>query len=364
MGRFMSKTPDLTKIKMTFYPMAGRIEKQFENLLETLSWIDKNKPEPNQIYQWLREKYELSHYFARDVYTVLFSSSGLVTLKNGKCYLTTSGKVVLQTSSPSTLLEVFENSFAGVAGFLEVLRSKPQIKSAELMNTWYDLVKDRFPKIQSWSRKTLNNQTRHRIDWLRTMGFMQVESGLHSLTESGWQFVLKHPPELIAIQKHEIKKQEKQLLEIALEEFKPFEMADKIFSLRQTFARDRAFRIIITSQYEYYCAVCGNKLPTPRGIYLADAAHIIPKHSQGTDDPRNGVCLCGNCHWAFDEGVISIEPKNLSVVTASYLKKVWQDTSIQNIVKYDGKEIRPVTNPDYSPSKTALEWHNHQVFLG
>jgi len=360
----MSKSPDLTKVKMTFYPMVGSVDQQFKNLLDTLSWIERNRPSPKQVYEWLRAKYQLSHYFARDIYTVLFVSSGLIATKNEKCCLTSDGKVILETSSPFVLLEVFEKSFAGVAGFLEILRSKPQINSAELISAWYDLVKDRFPKMQGWSRKTLNNQSRHRIDWLRTMEFMKVENGLFSLTESGWLFVLEHPPELISIQRHEIKEQEKLLQEFALDEFKPFEPANKVYSLRKTIARDRAFRAIVTSQYEYYCAVCGTKLPTPRGVYLAEAAHIIPKHSEGSDDPRNGICLCGNCHWAFDEGVITIKPEKLTVTTASYLQTIKPDSSIQKIMKYNGKEIRSVTNSNYSPSKLALEWHGEQVFLG
>lgn len=364
MESLVSKFPDLTKVKMTFYPMVGSVEQQFQNLLDTLSWIDENKATPKQVYEQLRDKYKLSHYFARDIYTVLFVSSGMVTTRNEKCYLTTAGKIVLETSSPFVLLEVFEKSFAGVAGFLEVLRSKPKISSSELISIWYELVKDRFPKIQGWSRKTLNNQSRHRIDWLRTMEFIEVNNGLFSLTESGWQFVLQNPPELIAIQRHEIKEQEKQLRKSALDDFKPFGITNKIYSLRQTFARDRAFRAIVTEQYEYYCAICGIKLPTPRGIYLAEAAHIIPKHNEGSDDPRNGLCLCGNCHWAFDEGVVAINPNKLTIMIASYLQKTDKDTSTHKITKYDGRKIRSVIDNNYSPSKIALEWHSENIFLG
>lgn len=360
----MSKYPDLAKVKMTFYPMAGSVEQQFQNLLDMLLWVDKNNASPKQVYEQLRDKYQLSHYFARDIYTVLFVSSGLVTAKSGKCYLTPAGKIVLETSSPFVLLEVFEKSFAGVAGFLEVLRSKQKINSGELISSWYALVKDRFPKMQGWGRKTFNNQSRHRIDWLRTMKFIEIEDGLFSLTESGWRFVLQNPPELIAVQKHEIREQEKQLLKSALVEFKPFEIANKTYSLRQSFVRDRAFRTIVTKQYEHYCAICGIKLPTPRGVYLAEAAHIIPKHSEGSDDPRNGLCLCGNCHWTFDEGVITINPDKLTVIVASYLQKTDYDPSLYTIIKYNGKKIRSVIDIKYSPSKIALEWHSEQIFLG
>ncbi|KXK14503.1 MAG: HNH nuclease [Chloroflexi bacterium OLB14] len=360
----MPKTPDLTKVKMTFYPMAGSVNSQFENLLTTLSWINSNVPTPNEVYEWLREKYKLSHYFARDIYTVLFISSGLVTIKNGKCILTTSGIVVLQTSSPSILLEVFEKSFAGVAGLLEVLRSNANIKSNELINIWFELVKHRFPKMQGWSRKTLGNQSRHRIDWLRTMGFIKVENGLHSLTESGWIFVLQHPPELIAIQKHEINKQEKIITKVIQDSFQPFDSSEKILTLRQSVARDRAFRTIVVSQYDYFCAVCNLKLSNTSGSYLAEAAHIIPKSNQGSDDPRNGICLCRNCHWAFDEGIISVKSESRTILTASYLKKAEPRKTPQSYIKFNGKKIRNANDSNFSPSNIALEWHNEKIFLG
>src|SRR5690606_16436941 len=125
-----------------------------------------------------------------------------------------------------------------------------------------------------------------------------------------------------------------------------------------------AFRIIVVSQYDYYCAVCNLKLSNPNNVYLAEAAHIIPKRNQGSDDPRNGICLCGNCHWAFDEGIISVKPEKLTIIAASYLKKAEPQETPQNYLAYNGKKIQKVLDNSYSPSKIALEWHNEKIFLG
>jgi hypothetical protein len=53
--------------------------------------------------------------------------------------------VVLQTGSPARLLNIFEKSFAGVAGFLEILRAKPLLTTGALAQTWHNHIKERFP---------------------------------------------------------------------------------------------------------------------------------------------------------------------------------------------------------------------------
>jgi putative restriction endonuclease len=38
----------------------------------------------------------------------------------------------------------------------------------------------------------------------------------------------------------------------------------------------------------------------------AQAAHIIPRRINGSDDPRNGIALSRTAHWAFDQGMFTI----------------------------------------------------------
>lgn len=361
----MSKTRDANLVRMIFYPMAGSVEQQFGNLIETLYWIEMTNPFPREVDAWLRSSYGLSASFARDVYTVLFVSSGLVIIENGRCRLTLDGQSVLVTQSPVRLLEIFEKTFAGVATFLEVLRDHPYLKSDKLNALWFNIAKERFPKIRGWSKRTLDNQCRHRINWLRTMGFIQLANGIYSLSDGGWKFTKQTPPESIAIQQNEVIEQETELARIALGTFNTFDSnAEKTLSLRRSYARDRAFRRLVTSQYENNCVVCEFCMGTPDGQFEAEAAHIVPKRQRGTDDPRNGICLCGTCHWLFDHGVVSIDAKKLKVITASFIAGTHPEQSAKRVLRYLGKKVRPPANIEYSPAREALEWHNERIFLG
>ncbi len=360
----MSKARDANRVRVIFYPMAGSVNEQFNNLLKTLEWIQAHKPTPHEVYEWLRLEFNLKHYFAVNVYTVLFVSSGLVTVHDGVCHLTTDGQSVLATASPVILLEVFEKTFAGVAVFLEVLRDNPHIKIEKLNALWFEIVKERFPNMKNWGKRTLNNQCIHRINWLRAMGFIEAKRGFFTLSESGWRFVQEIPPESIAIQPHEISEQENQLDELTFDTFKPFDTSiDTGISLRRYFARDRAFREIVTTQYDFTCSVCDFRLEAPHGVYEAEAAHIIPKRRHGTDDPRNGLCLCRTCHWLFDEGIISVRDQDLSIIVASYLNRM-TDRSAQRVLVYKGRRIRSAKSSRYAPAIEAIQWHNQNVFLG
>jgi predicted restriction endonuclease len=70
--------------------------------------------------------------------------------------------------------------------------------------------------------------------------------------------------------------------------------------------RSIAFSIAIKRLYNYSCAICGSSLKTPKGKVEVHSAHIYPKKLNGSDDVRNGVCLCRMHHWAFDVGWIAI----------------------------------------------------------
>ena len=351
-------------VKTTLYPMAGGVVEQFENLLHTLRWIDNAKPTPTDTYEWLRTSYDLSSYFARDVYTVILISSGLVTVRDGRCHLTREARTVLDATSPAALLEIFERQFAGVSAVLEVLRTGKSISAGSLKEEWFETVKDRFPRMKAWGGRTLGNQCRHRLNWLRAMGFIEGAKGKYALSEAGLKLVLAHPPEAIAIQKHEVQKQEKELCRLALGKFEAFDTSvERKQTLRTAFVRDRAFREVVTTQYDHRCAVCDFRLGTPKSVYESEAAHIVPKSKCGSDDPRNGICLCGIHHWAFDEGVISVQAKDKTVLAASYLTGFSRDESVESILRLHGKRIRSVTDGEYAPSVEALGWHNENVFL-
>lgn len=362
----MSRKTITESIKTTFYPMAGRLEDYFPNLLEILLWIDDNHPRPSKVHAWLGSRFGLSDYFGRDVYSVILISSGLVavSLEPRECYLTLDGKAVLQTKSPQILLGKFSSAFAGVAVVMEILHGQPYLTAESLTAAWFEIIKERFPSMARWGKRTIDNQLRHRLNWSRSLGFVQIKNNRYALSEEGWQFVSTNPPEAIAIQPQEIKREERQIEKFVLDEFQPFDSSKRPKTVRQTYVRDRAFRLIVSVQYDYHCAICGFRLRAPRGVYEAEAAHIIPKQSSGSDDPRNGICLCGTCHWAFDEGILSVDAENRKILTASYLRHAKTDESAARYTQAHGNELRDVLEHTYRPSREALQWHNDKIFLG
>ena len=70
--------------------------------------------------------------------------------------------------------------------------------------------------------------------------------------------------------------------------------------------RDEAFRDVVLSEYYFTCAVCELRFRLG-DMVEATAAHIVPKHQSGTDDPRNGLALCHTHHWAFDAGIFTVD---------------------------------------------------------
>lgn len=72
--------------------------------------------------------------------------------------------------------------------------------------------------------------------------------------------------------------------------------------------RDQAFRRVVLRAYDYRCAACGLRVIVD-DLVLVDAAHLIPWNVSRDDDPRNGMALCKNHHWAMDRSLIAPTPQ-------------------------------------------------------
>ncbi len=105
----------------------------------------------------------------------------------------------------------------------------------------------------------------------------------------------------------ETKRYEMQLYAQLTNEFQPFIQEDRLSYVTSLPKRDEAFREVLLTESEYACAVCEMKF-TLDNLFEAQAAHIVPKHRNGTDDPRNGLTLCRTHHWAFDQGLFTLSP--------------------------------------------------------
>ena len=70
--------------------------------------------------------------------------------------------------------------------------------------------------------------------------------------------------------------------------------------------RNARFAVQVVSRYKFTCALTGLCCLTADGAAIVDAAHIEPFAEAQNDDIENGLALCKNAHWMFDEGLWSV----------------------------------------------------------
>lgn len=108
--------------------------------------------------------------------------------------------------------------------------------------------------------------------------------------------------------------------------------------------RDRAgqasFRDQVLRKQGARCVVCDFAIP--EGL---EAAHLVPKNENGSDDARNGLAFCALHHRLFDRGVFRIDPDTLEIVAEG----VWTLSDLR-ITKRDIKSVKLVVH------ETALRW--------
>jgi hypothetical protein len=123
--------------------------------------------------------------------------------------------------------------------------------------------------------------------------------------------------------------------------------------------REDAFRHLVLREYDFCCAVCETKFRLAK-LVEATAAHIVPKHKNGTDDPRNGLALCRTHHWAFDVGVFSLD-EEYRVLMSPRAKQA--ETRNFGLLDLDKNSIILPKNEILRPHPEAIAWHRSNVML-
>jgi putative restriction endonuclease len=143
-----------------------------------------------------------------------------------------------------------------------------------------------------------------------------------------------------------------------LKPFIPTEAESQVkLSLVQRRVRTELFQRRVRSGYENLCAVCGIGLMTPTGIPEVEAAHIIPRGVNGTNDPRNGIALCGSHHWAFDQLLWTLTSERKVVVP----RKVSRVGANASLIAFSGLPLRIPREVALIPAPEALEHHRKRL---
>ena len=122
------------------------------------------------------------------------------------------------------------------------------------------------------------------------------------------------------------------------------------------------FRRMILANYGDRCALTGIDIPQ---VLLA--SHIIPwsdkSHKRDRLNPCNGICLSALYDKAFDKGLITFSPDDLSVQLSSALR---ENESKEYFNRHFGCIIgKKLTLPaEFKPNLDFLAYHRDKVFVG
>ena len=117
--------------------------------------------------------------------------------------------------------------------------------------------------------------------------------------------------------------------------------------------RSPAFRRVVTQIYDYRCAATGLRLLLPSGEAMVEAAHLHPFSEAGDDDPRNGLALTPNIHWAMDKNLISPGPDLLWHVSKILDKRI---PDFQILTGLEGMPLFLPSDLKFSPKEDSLVW--------
>lgn len=119
------------------------------------------------------------------------------------------------------------------------------------------------------------------------------------------------------------------------------------------YIRDPAFRRVVTQMYDYRCAATGVRFLLPSGEAMIEAAHIHPFSESGDDDPRNGLALTPNMHWAMDRNLIAPGPDLKWHVSPALDDRV---PDYRHMLDLEGRTLFLPTEARMYPKRESLAW--------
>jgi putative restriction endonuclease len=135
------------------------------------------------------------------------------------------------------------------------------------------------------------------------------------------------------------------------------EDAARYAATRQS-GREARFRLTVVPAYNYTCALTGYRLTTIDAGSIVEAAHIHEFADSRNNDPRNGLALCRNAHWSFDEGLWSLTDTCHVLVAADRFAEAGPDA--YHLKRMAGAHLHLPTDPALHPDPCHLSWHRRK----
>jgi putative restriction endonuclease len=148
---------------------------------------------------------------------------------------------------------------------------------------------------------------------------------------------------------------QKQLQEKGGAIYNPHDLTDE----EKVLVREDAFRRLVRNEYNNRCAVCGMQGMSSRQQTLVDGIHIQPFASSYDDRLDNGIALCKNHQWAFEQGWLSVDDRYHIIVADD----LWERAPFtQSLKDFDRKRLFLPTKPKFFPRQVSLQWHREHIF--
>ncbi|CAN7419500.1 HNH endonuclease [Acidovorax sp. LjRoot117] len=119
------------------------------------------------------------------------------------------------------------------------------------------------------------------------------------------------------------------------------------------YVRNPAFRRVVTEVYDYRCAASGVRIILSSGETMVEAAHIHPFSEAGDDDPRNGLALTPDFHWAMDRHLIAPGPDLCWHVSPMLDERIADHARLTSL---KGKKLLLPSQSRFVPKREALVW--------
>jgi putative restriction endonuclease len=120
-----------------------------------------------------------------------------------------------------------------------------------------------------------------------------------------------------------------------------------------SYIRNPAFRRVVTETYDFRCAATGLRFVLSDGAAMVEAAHIHPFSEAGDDDPRNGLALTPDMHWAFDRYLIAPDTEFRWRVSSALDRRI---PDYRTLTELDGKPLFLPREARMYPKREAIEW--------
>lgn len=135
------------------------------------------------------------------------------------------------------------------------------------------------------------------------------------------------------------------------------EDAARYAATRQS-GREARFRLTVVPAYNYTCALTGYRLTTIDAGSIVEAAHIHEFADSRNNDPRNGLALSQNAHWAFDAGLWSLTDTYHVLVAAHRFDEA--GPTVYHLKTMTGNRIHVPAASILHPDPCHLAWHRRK----